>query len=103
MNHLRGAENLRRFNAARETRNLALIKDALAKVLRKRLAFSSIGMLAKQVSLLTDVHRTTLFRNPTYRALLIEAFRRQRGAVGVISSDTDDVTSSFISGSSIEF
>lgn len=92
MKHLRGAENLRRFNAARETRILVLIKDALAMVLRKKLAFSSIGMLAKQVSLLTDVHRTTLFRNSTYRVLLMEAFRRQRGAVRVISSDTEDVS-----------
>lgn len=92
MSHLRGAENLRQFNAAREARNLTLIKGALSKVLRSKLPFSSMAKLAKQVSLLTDVHRSTLFRNPAYKALLADTFTRQRGAVRVISPDTQDAS-----------
>jgi hypothetical protein len=90
MNHLRGAEKLQRFDAARETRNPALIKGALSNVLRMKLSFSSVAMRAKEVSLLTDIHRTTLLRNQTYKALLLDTFRRQRGAVRVVSADTQD-------------
>jgi len=68
----RGAANIDKFNDEREQRALALIKSELAKCKKHKMVFKSLGALAEYLSAVTNVHRTTLMRNPRYKSLMAE-------------------------------
>jgi hypothetical protein len=84
----RGAANIRKFNAEREQKNLALVEHELR--LCRKLLFKSVGLLAAYLSDHTNVHRTTFLRNAKYKALLAFYIRSQPGAAAVVDDGTDD-------------
>ncbi|EGK72114.1 hypothetical protein METUNv1_01586 [Methyloversatilis universalis FAM5] len=69
---LRGAANIKKFNDEREQQALALIKSELAKCKKHKMVFRSLGALAEYLGAITNIHRTTLMRNPRYKSLLAE-------------------------------
>jgi len=81
----RGAANIRQFNAEREERNIALIKDELKKARRLKLEFKSLGKLAEYVSATTRLHRTSLTRNTRYKGMLTDYLFYTGGALEKIS------------------
>lgn len=86
----RGAANIRKFNAGREERNLALVQHELQLCRKRKLQFKSPGLLAAYLSDRTGIHRTTLGRNAHYRVLLTLYLRSQPGAVSIVDDATDD-------------
>lgn len=86
----RGAANIRKFNAEREQKNLALVERELKLCSRRKLQFKSIGLLAAHLSDRTGIHRTTLLRNTKYKVLLAVFMRSQPGAAAVVDDGTDD-------------
>lgn len=86
----RGAANIRKFNAEREQKNLALVEQELKLCKKRHLPFKSVGLLAAYLSDRTEVHRTTFLRNPKYKALLAAYLRSQPGAAAVVDDETDD-------------
>jgi hypothetical protein len=87
MNRSRSEFNIQRFNAARDERNVQLIRIALSKFKKQALKATSIGRLAKHVSSLTGIHRTTLTRNRQYGLLLYDCFLTQRGIVASVADN----------------
>lgn len=86
----RGAANIRKYNAEREERNLALVEQELRLSRKRKLQFKSPGVLAAYLSDRTDIHRTTLTRNAKYKVLLAMYMRSQPGAAAVVDDKTDD-------------
>ena len=86
----RGAANIRKFNADREEKNLALVEHELMLCRKRKLQFKSLGLLAAYLSDHTHLHRTTLTRSKTYKVLLAVYMRSQSGAVSVVDDETDD-------------
>jgi hypothetical protein len=86
----RGAANIRKYNAEREEKNLALVEHELQLCKKRKLQFKSPGLLAAYLSDHTDVHRTTLTRNAKYKVLLAMYMRSQPGAAAVVDDETDD-------------
>jgi len=86
----RGAANIRKYNAEREQKNLALVQHELQLCRKRKLQFKSPGLLAAYLSDRTHIHRTTLTRNATYKVLLAVYMRSQPGAAWVVNDDTDD-------------
>lgn len=91
MSSERGAANIRKFNAEREAKNTALVEYELRLCQKRRLKFSSISQLAAHLSDRTNVHRTSLIRNPKYKALIALYVKLQPGAATVVADQTDDV------------
>lgn len=87
----RGADNIRRFNAEREQKNLAHVELELQRCGRRKLQFRSPGILAAYLSDQTRIHRTTLLRNPKYKALIAVYLRSQPGGAAIVDDGTDDV------------
>jgi len=83
----RGAANIRKFNAERAQRNLPLVEEELRRCKRRKLGFDSIGKLAEYVGSATGIHRTTLLRNKTYKALLVEYLASRGGATAGIPDE----------------
>jgi hypothetical protein len=86
----RGAANIRKFNAEREEKNLALVEHELQLCRKRKLQFKSVGLLAAHLSDRTNVHRTTFLRNAKYKVLLAVYMRSQPGAAAVVDDGTDD-------------
>lgn len=86
----RGAANIRKYNADREEKNLALVENELQLCKKRKLQFKSLGLLAAYLSDRTSIHRTTLTRNPKYKVLLAMHIRSQPGAASVVDDKTDD-------------
>ncbi len=86
----RGAANIRKYNAEREEKNLALVEQELQRCKKRKLQFKSPGLLAAYLSDRTDIHRTTLTRNAKYKALLAMYMRSQPGAAAIVNDETDD-------------
>ena len=82
----RGAANLAKFNEERSANVLPLLTHELQLCRRRKLQFKSLGMLASHLHDRTNVHRTTLVRNPRYRALLLDYLA---GSPGVVASTPD--------------
>ena len=91
MSKERGAANIRKFNADREAKNMALVEYELQLSKRRKLEFRSPGLLAAHLSDRTHIHRTSLIRNPKYKALIALYIKSQPGAASVVSDATDDV------------
>ncbi len=68
----RGAANIKKFNDEREQQALALIKSELAKCKKHKMVFKSLGAFAEYLSAITNIHRTTLMRNPRYKSLMAD-------------------------------
>lgn len=75
----RGASNLRRFNAEREERFIPLLQEELKKCKKRKMQFNSLGNLAEYLASLTNIHRTTLTRNPRYKSILAAHLASQSG------------------------
>lgn len=75
----RGANNIRQFNAERETRNIFRIREELKKIRRLKLEFKSLGKLADYLGSMTGIHRTTLVRNVQYKTLMVDYFAATKG------------------------
>jgi hypothetical protein len=86
----RGAANIRKYNAEREEKNLALVEQELQLCKKRKLQFKSPGLLAAYLSDRADIHRTTLARNSKYKVLLAMYMRSQPGAAAVVDDETDD-------------
>ena len=86
----RGAANIRKYNAEREEKNLALVEHELQHCKKRKLQFKSPGLLAAYLADRTDIHRTTLTRNAKYKVLLAMYMRSQPGAAAVVDDETDD-------------
>lgn len=86
----RGAANIRKFNAERERRNLALVEKELEQCRKRKLQFKTIGLLAAYLSDRTGIHRTTIVRNTKYKVLLAVFMRSQPGAAAVVDDGTED-------------
>lgn len=86
----RGAVNIRKYNAEREEKNLALVEHELQLCKKRKLQFKSPGLLAAYLSDRTDIHRTTLTRNAKYKVLLAMYMRSQPGAAAFVEDETDD-------------
>ena len=88
----RGATNIRRYNTEREERFIPLIKENLKKCKLRKVQFESLGSLTEYISSVTDIHRTTLTRNPRYKVLLTAHIAAQRGACVPVSLETKLLT-----------
>lgn len=86
----RGAANIRKYNAEREVKNLALLEHELHLCRKRKLQFKSPGLLAAYLSDRTDIHRTTLTRNAKYKVLLAMYMRSQPGAASIVDDKSDD-------------
>lgn len=91
MSSERGAANIRKFNAEREQKNLALVNHELKLCGKRKLQFKSFGLLAAHLSDRTGIHRTTFLRNANYKVLLSVYMRSQPGAVAIVGDGTDDL------------
>jgi hypothetical protein len=83
----RGAANIQAFNTERAQRNVSLIAEELKKSKRRKLEFRSIGRLAEYVASTTGIHRTTLLRNNTYKALLVSHLASKGVATTSVSDE----------------
>lgn len=90
MGRERGAANLRKFNDERSKGTMPLVDAELKACARRKLQFQSVGLLAAYVAERTGVHRTTLLRNPSYKALLYGYLSSQPGAATAVADDTED-------------
>ncbi len=88
----RGAANLQAFNDNRSRPNPSLIEQELKRCCKHQLSFRTPGLLAAYVAERTGIHRTTLLRNPNYRALLFAYLATQSGAVAAWAELGDDPT-----------
>jgi len=86
----RGAANIRKYNAERGEKNLALVEHELQLCAKRKLQFKTPGLLAGYLSDRTNIHRTTLIRNVKYYVLLTEYMRSRPGAAAVVDDGTDD-------------
>jgi len=89
----RGAENIKQFNEQRERIFIPLIQNELQICKKRKMQFRSLGSLAEYIGSATNIHRTTLTRNPRYKILLATHFANQRGSVSEGSDDevTQDI------------
>lgn len=87
----RGADNIRKYNAARERQTLLLVEHELQLCRKRKIQFRSVGVLAGYLSDRTRVHRTTLVRNPKYRMMLALHVSSQAGAASLVGDGTDNL------------
>lgn len=86
----RGAENLARFNAERSAGIEPMLVHELQLCRKRKLSFSSVGLLAAYLAERLKVHRTTLLRNPTYSTRLFAHLAGQPGVVASAPDSTQD-------------
>jgi hypothetical protein len=86
----RGAANLAKFNEDRSENILPLLTHELQMCRKRRLEFDSVGLLAAYLSDRIKTHRTTLTRNPRYKALLLGYLAGQPGVVAATPDSTED-------------
>ncbi len=90
MGRERGAANLERFNAERSQHLHPLIEHQLQLFRKRKLDFNTVGRLATYLADCLKIHRTTLIRNPRYRALLLKHLSLQPGVVSRTPDSTQD-------------
>lgn len=90
MSRRRVSPNIVKFNEGRSRHILPLIEDELRLMRRRKREFGSVGTLADEVGRAIGTHRTTLLRNPRYKALLLEYLAGLPGAALRVSDDTND-------------
>ncbi len=90
MGSKRGAANLLKFNDERSASTLPLLTHELQLCRKRKLMFKTPGLLASYLADRLKVHRTTLTRNPKYKALILAHVTGQPGAVARAPDSTED-------------
>ena len=90
MGRERGAANLALYNEKRSEHLLPLMTHELQLCRKRKLEFSTPGLLAAYLSDRLKVHRTTLLRNPKYHGLILSHLAGQPGVVSRTPDSTSD-------------
>lgn len=83
----KGTDNFLAYRQAKVDANRRLIEDILSTLKKRKLCFVGVQQLASEVAERTEVHRTTLLRNPAYKRLLLTYLASQPGASAKVSDD----------------
>lgn len=84
----KGTNNFKQYQTVAIEANAKLIEAELKDIRgRAGVNFEDLDALVRYVAKVTNIHRTTLKRNTTYRKILREHLSRQQGATSLVKLD----------------